>query len=163
MTFSLDLRNEEATLDIAHLLALALDSCAQYKALIFLEGQLGAGKTTFSRGIIRAMGHQGAVKSPTFTLVEPYITDKGQVYHFDLYRLSEPEELEYLGIDDYFDGGQLVLVEWAERGEGFLPSCDLRISLSVVGAGRRIDIEPNSVAGERICSYLMSHSVDERM
>ena len=111
------------------------------KGLIFLQGELGAGKTTLVRGFLRAAGFTGAVKSPTFTLVEEYTLDDRKIFHFDLYRLSDPEELEWIGIRDYFDQNSLCFIEWAERGEGFLPQPDIIISLTVQGLGRNITLE----------------------
>ncbi|MGS2723124.1 tRNA (adenosine(37)-N6)-threonylcarbamoyltransferase complex ATPase subunit type 1 TsaE [Porticoccus sp. GXU_MW_L64] len=133
-----------------------LGSQLQDGGLVFLEGELGAGKTTLSRGILAAFGHNGAVKSPTYTLVEPYQFDDTTVCHFDLYRLGNPEELEYMGIRDYFADGNLCLVEWPVRGEGFLPQPDLRLCISVgkVGSGRRVCVQAQTVRGQHIINGL---------
>ena len=124
--------------------------------VVHLQGDLGAGKTTLSRGILRARGHGGAVKSPTFTLVEPYEFDDGSVYHFDLYRLVDGEELEYMGIRDFFRDDSLCLVEWPERGGDQLPPPDLDIRLSVEGKGRGVVIMALSDHGQQVLAGLQA-------
>jgi tRNA threonylcarbamoyladenosine biosynthesis protein TsaE len=106
--------------------------------VIFLQGDLGAGKTTLVRGFLRCAGFTGAVKSPTFTLVEEYNLGARKIFHFDLYRLNDPEELEWIGIRDYFSQNCLCFIEWAERGTGFLPTPDAIISLTVQDLGRNL-------------------------
>ena len=123
-------------------------------ATVFLHGNLGMGKTTMSRGVMRGMGHSGAVKSPTYTIVEPYDHLKPMVYHFDLYRLGDPEELEYLGIRDYFDSSSLCLIEWAERGEGVLPLPDLRVELEPEGEGRMATLRAQTRLGKECLDTL---------
>ena len=122
--------------------------------LIFLQGDLGAGKTTLSRGIIRGLGHTGAVKSPTFTLVEPYEIGDIRAFHFDLYRLVDPEELEYMGIRDYFDGDALCLIEWPDKGTGFLPKPDLTITITPHDNGRQLKLLSQSERSKSWCAAL---------
>ncbi|MEO1899291.1 MAG: tRNA (adenosine(37)-N6)-threonylcarbamoyltransferase complex ATPase subunit type 1 TsaE [Methylococcales bacterium] len=110
------------------------------KCLIFLRGDLGTGKTTLTRGVLRAAGHNTAVKSPTYTLVEEYQLSTGMFYHFDLYRVKDPEELEWMGMQDYLAEPCLCFIEWPDQGHGFLPSADLEISLSTEAEGRVADI-----------------------
>jgi len=148
------LANETATVEFAKRLAAHLPD----KALIFLNGPLGAGKTTFVRGILRQSGHQGSTKSPTYTLVEPYQLPQKKFYHFDLYRLGEPEELEYIGIRDYLDESAVCLIEWPARGEGFLPQPDLVINLSYEGSARSITLEPSNADWVRAMLNSLSHS-----
>ena len=128
---------------------------------LFLNGELGAGKTALVRGFLRGLGHQGAVKSPTYTLVEPYSfasldeqSGLKTVYHFDLYRLGDPEELEYLGIRDYFETATTALIEWPEKGEGMLPTPALNLQIDYVGEARSVTITPHTAMGERLLSCL---------
>lgn len=127
----------------------ALAGALPRPALVFLQGELGAGKTTVVRGLLRALGHPGTVKSPTYTLVEPYSLASGPVYHFDLYRLAEADELAELGIRDYFDDAAICLVEWPERGEAALPTADLHLLLTVAGTARLAQVTANTPEGER--------------
>ena len=115
--------------------------------VVFLRGELGAGKTTLARGVLRAKGYSGAVKSPTYTLVEPYELQGVTLYHFDLYRLGDPEELEYVGIRDYLRGDSIVLVEWPERSGGLLPRPDLIIDIAVAGRARNLTFEACTASG----------------
>ena len=124
--------------------------------LIFLSGDLGAGKTTLSRGILQGLGHKGAVKSPTYTLVEPYDLGIGKVYHFDLYRLIDAEELEHIGFTDYLSESHLCMIEWPENGVGFIPDPDIIIKISQSEAGRGVTIVTASQRGEIFLKKLNS-------
>jgi len=107
--------------------------------LIALEGELGAGKTTLARGVLRGLGFVGPVKSPTYTLVEPYEFGAIRVYHFDFYRIRDPEELEYVGLDDLLAERAIKLVEWPERAFGRLPTPQCSIRIRVQGSGRVVE------------------------
>ncbi len=130
------LPDEAATIALAERLAPLISRLD----IVYLRGDLGAGKTTFTRALLRAMGHEGRVKSPTYTLVEPYEIGGREVCHFDLYRLADPEELAYLGFEDYLGSGALCLIEWPARGEGMLPPPDLEIAIFHEGSGRRAEL-----------------------
>jgi tRNA threonylcarbamoyladenosine biosynthesis protein TsaE len=122
--------------------------------ILCLEGELGTGKTTLARGILRGFGYQGRVKSPTYTLLEPYELDHLACYHFDLYRLADPEELTFLGIEDLLRGDAVLLVEWPERGRGVLPAPDLVITIRYRGQGRVVQFTSQSEKGIQIINNL---------
>jgi len=132
-----------------------LASIVVQAGLVYLGGDLGAGKTTLVRGILRGLGHEGVVKSPTFTLVEPYRLGGDLVYHFDLYRLNDPEELEHIGAREYFSGDALCLVEWPEKGRGFLPLPDIDVMIHKVKQGRNVRLELTSDCGAALSSALI--------
>ncbi|MBZ9567927.1 tRNA (adenosine(37)-N6)-threonylcarbamoyltransferase complex ATPase subunit type 1 TsaE [Modicisalibacter tunisiensis] len=140
----------------------ALGRALAGRGRLYLEGELGAGKTTLTRGILRAYGHQGAVKSPTYTLVEPYTLPTARVNHFDLYRLGDPEELEFIGGRELLDDAGLSIVEWPSRGEGFLPVADLVVTLSVVAAGRRARLQAGTERGRAVLARLGDDEVEGR-
>ncbi len=131
-----------------------LAQVCQDRALIYLEGDLGAGKTTLTRGFLRGLGHLGAVKSPTYTLIEPYRIGQRRVYHLDLYRVADPAELEYLGLREMLEEKAVLLIEWAERGRGWLPEPDLRIRIRHRGAARELRLSASKPSGEKLLAAL---------
>ena len=149
-SFEAHLNDEIATVAMGNKVAAIIEQ----GAVIYLHGDLGAGKTTFTRGVVQGFGHTGKVKSPTYTLVEPYELTRTNVYHFDLYRLGDPEELEYMGIRDYFSEQAICIVEWPEKGGEFIPVPDLDITLSYVGDERKIVINSASERGIAIVEKL---------
>jgi len=140
----------------------ALAAICPAQCLIFLSGDLGAGKTTFSRGFLRGLGYAGRVRSPTYTLLEPYeiraedAQTVRHVYHFDLYRLADPEELAYMGAEDCFAAEAVSLVEWPQQGEGMLPPADINILLQYQDAGRLAQIQAGTDKGRHIMQLLPS-------
>jgi len=119
---------------------------------LFLQGELGAGKTTLVRGFLRGHGYEGIVKSPTYTLIEPYQLNDLEIYHFDLYRINDPEELESIGIRDYFSGSGICLLEWPEKGAALLGSPDVSIQIQYQDDQRKVSLEAKTSAGKDIIS-----------
>jgi tRNA threonylcarbamoyladenosine biosynthesis protein TsaE len=156
MSASTDLHLADA--DATASLAAALAATAPSPAVVHLQGDLGAGKSTLARAWLRALGVQGAIRSPTYTLVERYpLAGGAEALHLDLYRIGDGAELEFLGLDDA--DAELWLVEWPERGGDALPSPDLRIALVIEGVGRRARLIPLSAAGEAWLARLTLQAV----
>jgi tRNA threonylcarbamoyladenosine biosynthesis protein TsaE len=122
--------------------------------LILLNGDLGAGKTTISRGILKGLGHLGAVKSPTYTLVEPYQLAIGKIYHFDLYRLIDPEELEHIGFSDYLSEAKLCIIEWPENGGSYISLPDISIDIQLNESGRQVTLDSSTESGKQCINLL---------
>ena len=134
----LALSDEPATLALGANLAKEIDT-----GVVYLCGDLGAGKTTLVRGYLRALGYEGSVKSPTYTLVEPYEINDFLIAHLDLYRVTDPMELEYIGLEDVLRDVSLTFIEWPEKGKGYLPAADLIIELEIHGDGRVARLSEN--------------------
>ena len=133
---SCTLPDEAATRALGASLAPAMEA----GLTIYLRGDLGAGKTTFVRGLLEALGHSGAVRSPTYTLVEPYVVSNLNLYHFDFYRFTDPEEFLDAGLEEYFSGDGVCLVEWPDLAAPFVPPADLEIRLEPQGDGRHASL-----------------------
>lgn len=133
----------------------ALGRAISQGGVVYLEGTLGAGKTTFCRGVLSAFGYSGSVKSPTYTLVENYELAGIQIYHFDLYRLADPEELEFMGIRDYFSDQAICLIEWPSRGAGILPMADIVVKVTPKIPGRSLDICGQTKKGGSIIGQVL--------
>ncbi len=144
------IESEIGMLELGAQLAAALTS----SGVIYLYGELGAGKTTLTRGFLRALGHEGKVKSPTYTLVEPYELSGRHVFHFDLYRLQTAQELAHIGIHDYFFPESIALIEWPQKGFPLLPPADLACYIEMSDTSRTIRIEACTLLGETILSRL---------
>ena len=152
------LEDEAATVAMGAALSQVVKSNNKQHALVvYLHGDLGAGKTTLTRGFVCGMGHNGNVKSPTYTLVEPYELPPWRVFHFDLYRLSDAEELEYMGIRDYFNDDCCCFIEWPEKGAGLLANADLIITISYQDEQRVINLIAESSYGKQVLSRLQGN------
>ena len=149
-SLTLPLADAAATEACGGRLAASLARAAPGGACIWLQGQLGAGKTTLVRGLLRALGHTGRVPSPTYTLVEPYKLSSFQVYHIDLYRLQEPAEADQLGLIELPGQGVLLLIEWPEQTAGHVPPADLVLDLALAGAGREAHLAAVTAVGRAV-------------
>lgn len=147
----IELADEAATAALGRRLAAVLQT-----GVVYLEGELGAGKTALARAILQGRGFTGKVKSPTYTLVEPYHVEGDNIYHLDLYRLSDPEELEWLGLRDMLEGRHLLLIEWPTRGAGYLPAPDLVVELDYLDDGRVVNLRPETAHGHNMVGALES-------
>ena len=154
MACEIRVANEQDMQRLGAQLAHALQPQLPELGWVGLQGDLGAGKTTLVRALLHALGVQGAVKSPTFTLVESYHLAAQTIYHFDFYRLQDPEEVEFLGLRDYCDGTSVALVEWPQKAAGFLPQTDIDVIIQKVNEGRRVQFESHTAAGAAVVSAL---------
>jgi tRNA threonylcarbamoyladenosine biosynthesis protein TsaE len=158
VTLGLSLPDEAALAHLAQRFARAMPESTG-PLVVYLEGELGTGKTTFARALIQELGEPGPVRSPTYGLVSEYHTPAGRLLHLDLYRIQDPAELEQLGLGDYLPGSRLWLIEWPERAVDRLPAGDIRLSLSVSGAGRHLEFTPMTQAGRRWLDVLSAGPV----
>lgn len=155
MQITLQVNDEPEMLLFAKKFAAALS----FPCFITLSGQLGAGKTTLARGILQHLGLQDHVKSPTFTVVETYSLNDQPIYHFDLYRIHDTEELELLGIRDYFNENALILMEWPERAAEILPEADINCNIHSEGKARKLELQSNSSLGQTILNRIQRDAI----
>ena len=125
--------------------------CLSAGMVVFLDGDLGAGKTTICKGLLSGWGYQGIVTSPTFTLLESYELEIGDIHHFDLYRMETPDELEMIGARELFNPGSICLIEWPEKAAGFLPEPDLHLTISHLESGRKVQLGGRAAADITLC------------
>ncbi len=153
-SLTFDLNNEKASEQFANRLAHSLSS----PLIIAFSGEIGTGKTTIIRAMLKSLGVTSAIKSPTFSLVESYQCDNVHIHHFDLYRIHQEDELEYIGFRDYFSDKSICCIEWAEHAGKALPKVDIRFKLNIKGAGRTMQVVALSEAGERVLACLAGES-----
>ena len=146
IAITMELPTERATLALGEYLGQLVHA----NMIIYLYGELGAGKTTFVRGFLHAKGYFGTVKSPTYTFVESYPDLKDPVHHLDLYRLNTPAELESIGIRDYLDNKSIILIEWPEKGRGFVPEPTIKLTMDIIEQGRKINLAAANLLGQTI-------------
>lgn len=146
IAITMELPNERATLALGEYLG----QLAYSSMVIYLYGELGAGKTTLVRGFLHAKGYFGRVKSPTYTFVESYLDLKIPVHHFDLYRLNKPVEIECLSIRDYLQDKRIILIEWPEKGRGYLPEPTMKLTMEILPEGRKINLAAANLLGQTI-------------
>ncbi|MFK2905600.1 tRNA (adenosine(37)-N6)-threonylcarbamoyltransferase complex ATPase subunit type 1 TsaE [Dyella ginsengisoli] len=149
---SVDLPDEAATAALAGRVGAAIDG----GLVCYLHGPLGAGKSSFARALLHALGVSGRIKSPTYSLVESYPLGDAQAWHLDLYRIADPDELEWLGMDALGEPGAVVLIEWPQRGAGAIPAADVEVFLDYAGAGRRVVLRADNDRGERLLRRLQA-------
>jgi tRNA threonylcarbamoyladenosine biosynthesis protein TsaE len=150
LSLNAHLPDEQATLALGH----ALAPCVEEGLVVFLRGELGAGKTTLVRGVLRGLGYEGRVKSPTYALVELYTVSRLDVHHFDFYRFHDPREWIDAGFRETFNGRNVSLIEWPEKAGALLPPADVEIALTSSGSGRNASLRSSSPRGDRFMECL---------
>lgn len=154
MQYTAFLADEAATLALGNTLSAHLNA----PLVVWLEGDLGAGKTTLVRGLLRGLGYDGAVKSPTYAIVESYALANLTVHHFDLYRFHTPDEWLDAGLDELLDAHSVALIEWPQQADGFVPAADVRIQWQFAPAGRTVVFTAHSPAGHHLVKSLIESS-----